>query len=253
MNIISKAFDTHSLPHSILLLGDDNDLKLQEVLEFIKKYYDAFHISQRIDAESFLDLKILNPKDDMIKIDEIRDVMHFAYLSPIESDTKFIIIIEAERMNLNAANSLLKLLEEPPLNTYIFLLASHQDSLLKTIVSRCVKLYIPNSTEDIGHCIEHEQKLRSLLEDSKDSSVMSYINSITSKTAVELWHGFTQAYLLLLSNASKDLANSNLMSNYLDLYDEALNLFASEKRLNLDRKIIAVTLIAKLKQTRDRK
>lgn len=76
------------------------------------------------------------PRNQTIKIDQIRSLSDFCYLPPIEGSKKFLIIPEIEKMNINAANSFLKLLEEPPSYLIILATTSNQGSMLDTILSR---------------------------------------------------------------------------------------------------------------------
>jgi len=75
-----------------------------------------------------------------IGIDQIREMQHYVSLKPYEGDHRLIIIDGADHMSEEAANSLLKTLEEPPPNTTFMLLAVDEGSLLPTIVSRCQRL-----------------------------------------------------------------------------------------------------------------
>jgi len=77
-----------------------------------------------------------------IKVDQIRDVVKFVSLTRTRSNIRVIIINPAEAMNVNAANSLLKTLEEPPENTVLILLSSNNHSLPATIHSRCQHMSI---------------------------------------------------------------------------------------------------------------
>ena len=72
-----------------------------------------------------------------IGIDQIRQVSHDSSLKPYEGNYRVFIIDEAEYLSIEACNALLKILEEPPLNVILILLASQMDMLLPTIVSRC--------------------------------------------------------------------------------------------------------------------
>jgi len=72
-----------------------------------------------------------------IKIDQIRDLQKFAVLTSKYGKARVILVSPAEAMNNYAANSLLKLLEEPPPRTYIFLISHNPAILLATIRSRC--------------------------------------------------------------------------------------------------------------------
>lgn len=61
---------------------------------------------------------------------------------------KIFIIDEAELMDAHGQNALLKTLEEPPPNTYVFLITSHEDRLLQTIRSRCQRVGFARLTDD---------------------------------------------------------------------------------------------------------
>jgi DNA polymerase III delta' subunit len=82
-----------------------------------------------------------------IHVDAIRALNDFVYSRPQLAPYKIAIIYPADRMNLQAANALLKTLEEPAPNTIILLLAKHELMLLATIRSRCCILRISNTNE----------------------------------------------------------------------------------------------------------
>ncbi|MCW8399604.1 DNA polymerase III subunit [Legionella sp. PATHC038] len=72
-----------------------------------------------------------------IKVDQIRELQNNAYLTPQRTKYRLIVIEFADRMNLSAANALLKILEEPPPQTIFLLLAQQISTLLPTVLSRC--------------------------------------------------------------------------------------------------------------------
>lgn len=74
---------------------------------------------------------------DNIKISQVRDLQRFLSLKPHSSNCKIVSIQNSEKLTLEAANALLKTLEEPPQKSIIFLLAENKERLLSTIVSRC--------------------------------------------------------------------------------------------------------------------
>ncbi len=76
-------------------------------------------------------------KAKFIKIENIRNIQNSVRLSPLESDYKIFIIKEADRMNEEASNCLLKTLEEPSPNTIIILIANTMTPIKDTIRSRC--------------------------------------------------------------------------------------------------------------------
>lgn len=92
---------------------------------------------RKIEAGSHPDVIRLQPAGPFIKIDQIRTLCQTLALKPYEARVRVVIISNAQAMNPAAGNALLKMLEEPPANTVLILLASHASDLLPTIVSRC--------------------------------------------------------------------------------------------------------------------
>ncbi len=85
------------------------------------------------------DIKLVSSQEGKdIKISQIRDVIDFVKLK--SSSGKVVIIENAEKMNTEAGNALLKTLEEPPEKTMFILTTTNQNKLLPTIVSRCFKI-----------------------------------------------------------------------------------------------------------------
>lgn len=78
-----------------------------------------------------------------IRIDQIRELGDFVYLGGHRGQARVIIIDPAEAMTPEAANSLLKMLEEPPESVHFLLISSHWRRLLPTIRSRCRLLTLP--------------------------------------------------------------------------------------------------------------
>ena len=75
-----------------------------------------------------------------IGIDDVREAQRQANLKPYEGSSRVFVFDGAERMSEEASNALLKILEEPPPQVMIVLVASHEDALLPTIRSRCRRL-----------------------------------------------------------------------------------------------------------------
>ncbi|NPA53304.1 MAG: DNA polymerase III subunit delta' [Aquificae bacterium] len=104
-----------------------------------------------------------------IKISQIRDAIDFLKLKSKEG--KVIIIENAEKMNTEASNALLKTLEEPPENSMIILTTTNQNKLLPTIISRCYKIrFNPLPKEEIYQFLLHKDFSES---DAKTFSVLS--------------------------------------------------------------------------------
>ena len=102
---------------------------------------------QRISAGQHADVRVLSLESrpegasrTEIGIDEIREVQHQANLKPYEGSHRVFIVDGAEHMSEQAANALLKTLEEPPQQVVIVLLTSEESALLATVRSRCRRL-----------------------------------------------------------------------------------------------------------------
>ena len=112
-------------------------------------------IAARILAESEPRLAVIRKSFDekrktfrsSIRVDEIRHLKSFFSLSVSDGGSRVAIIDCAEDMNINAANALLKTLEEPPEHTVFLLISHNPQSLLPTIKSRCRELRLSSLTE----------------------------------------------------------------------------------------------------------
>ena len=91
----------------------------------------------RIDNKSFPELVIIEPDGLWIKKEQLDSLQKKFSTKSIEGAKKVYIINHAERLNVSAANSILKFLEEPEENIIAILVVNNVYSLLETIVSRC--------------------------------------------------------------------------------------------------------------------
>ncbi|MDO6563100.1 DNA polymerase III subunit delta' [Amphritea sp. 1_MG-2023] len=91
------------------------------------------------------DLYLLKPDDPgkPIKIDQVRELTTFIYSTAQQGGYRVVIIDPADSMNINAANALLKMLEEPGEQTLIMLLTHRLGQMLPTIKSRCQRVDMP--------------------------------------------------------------------------------------------------------------
>ena len=97
------------------------------------------------------------PTRTVIGISDVKEVLRQVYLSPYEGRHIVIIFDGAESMSEEAANSLLKTLEEPPEHVTILLLAANEEALLSTIRSRCQRLELrPVPKEQIAAKLESD-------------------------------------------------------------------------------------------------
>lgn len=169
-----KAREKNHLPHALLLSGENGIGKLDFANRLVKsllcitthenaaagsveniKEYDACNHCQACKTyeskanPDYLSIDLLEDKQQ-IGVDQVRQLSAFLSLSRSFNCYRVVLLNQVERMNLNAANSLLKSLEEPTNNTVIILLTSQFNRLLPTIKSRCQILKLTTPTKSVA-------------------------------------------------------------------------------------------------------
>jgi DNA polymerase III subunit delta' len=91
----------------------------------------------RVTRRAHPDLYLVEPVGDQIRIDDIRELRRDLHMRPFEADRRVYVLFSAETMNEDAADALLKDLEEPPPYAVIALVADDLGPLPETIRSRC--------------------------------------------------------------------------------------------------------------------
>jgi DNA polymerase-3 subunit delta' len=90
-----------------------------------------------------------------LKVDQIRELQHSLSLTPYEAKFRVALILRFEEANQNAANALLKTLEEPPSKVVMLLTAQEPEVLLPTVVSRCELLRLrPLSINEVANGLQ---------------------------------------------------------------------------------------------------
>ena len=89
-------------------------------------------------------------KQKKLKIDTVREFSKYAYKKPLLSEHKVLIVNDADTLTRESQNAMLKLLEEPPKNTFFILISSQKNAFLPTVLSRCHTIeFGPLSIEDV--------------------------------------------------------------------------------------------------------
>ena len=91
----------------------------------------------RIATNTHADVRVVAPEGERLKIDQIRELQRELSLSPVEARKRVAILDDFDRATIEAANALLKTLEEPPSSVVLVVIAPEAELLLPTIVSRC--------------------------------------------------------------------------------------------------------------------
>ena len=106
------------------------------------------------------DLHVIHPDGAMIRIDQIRQLRQMLTFPPLEADFRVVVIEDVHLMRREAANSLLKTLEEPPPDNLLILTADQASDVLPTIVSRCQIIpFSPLPYDQLAHTLTGEDGL----------------------------------------------------------------------------------------------
>lgn len=109
------------------------------------------------------DLALVQPDGRFIKTDQMRELQADMYARPNEGRVRVAIIDAADRMNPEAGNRMLKLLEEPPAHAVFLLLTHNLAGVLPTIISRCqVVNFTPLSPEDVTAVLQQRWGLEAV-------------------------------------------------------------------------------------------
>jgi len=164
LEFLEGSIKNKRLAHAYLFTGPACLGKRTVALEFIRML-----VGNEIDKAVHPDISIIEPKtvekeeirkESGITIKQAREIQHQMSMFPYQADYKIALIDQAEKMSIEAANCLLKTLEEPTGKAILILVTASPKKLLPTIISRCQLVnFLPVRAEEIEKKII--QKFRS--------------------------------------------------------------------------------------------
>ncbi len=226
-NDLLNRYESNNLPNSILIHGLNGIGKRTFLNKLVKNILNIEFKDNNLDHHLNLfknnthpNIKIIEKEIDSktgkiktnITIDQIRRLKTFLNsTSIIQNSSKIVIIDSADYLNISSANSMLKILEEPKENTYIFLISNQISLLLPTIRSRCLKIKF--NTHNLTN-------FTNIIKDNIDGISNEEINFY-----FELTYGSPGTTILYYNNDFLDIFQLSikcLLSN--DLDDDKINL-----------------------------
>ena len=226
-NDLLNRYESNNLPNSILIHGLNGIGKRTFLNKLVKNILNIEFKDNNLDHHLNLfknnthpNIKIIEKEIDSktgkiktnITIDQIRRLKTFLNsTSIIQNSSKIVIIDSADYLNISSANSMLKILEEPKENTYIFLISNQISLLLPTIRSRCLKIKF--NTHNLTN-------FTNIIKDNIDEISNEEINFY-----FELTYGSPGTTILYYNNDFLDIFQLSikcLLSN--DLDDDKINL-----------------------------
>ncbi|MFH2059060.1 MAG: DNA polymerase III subunit delta' [Pseudomonadota bacterium] len=269
---LRSILTTKKIPNALLFYGKENTRRKEAAFFFAKGCNcldkEAFPCDQcrscaKIDSHHHPDIHTITRLKDKknITISQVRDMGVTLSSKPNEARVRIVIIVDADLMNTQAQNALLKLLEEPPEKTMFILTAQKESLLLPTIISRCRKIRFKPLTEKIlgqqlitMHNIDPQKAtIYSKTADSDLKRAMRYLNIEPKDNSID-WikrrEWLLKNLALLVKNRELNVSHALSLSHRLclspDLMDDTLAIiktffrdlivfgFSPEKIVNLD-------------------
>ena len=168
--LLREAVARHKVSHAYLFRGPDGVGKKRAALTFAS--YINCQAPDKNDAcghckscKKYLsgnhpDLLIVQPDGAAIKIGQIRELKQQLVFPPLEAEYRVVVLEDVHTMKREAANSLLKTLEEPPPNNLLILTADQAGEILPTILSRCqVVPFMPLPHELLSRILQENEEV----------------------------------------------------------------------------------------------
>jgi len=264
MNLLETI--KHGISNAYIINTVDLSHGIKEVFNFAKQlncdsdiFCDNCTICSKINRMEHPDI-ILVPNEEefistnTIKIEEIRLLQKEAILKPVDAKYRIIIINYADRMTEQAQNSLLKILEESPNRTILFLITDNIFSLLTTIRSRCRQINYSFKKEYNINFLKHAKDL-----ESASNDLFSFFNKckeISSKDKILLLEFIDFAIILmrdalsyslggkLISNDIEDYVKNFKLDNIIEKIDKLNNYRYLVKNRNINKDIAATVIMS---------
>lgn len=148
--LLLNSFDNNKLVQAYLFSSNDKSFLLEYALSFSKKLitddYDS-KICNMIDNNTYPELKIINPINNIIKKEQLLELQQSFLVKPTLGKKLVYIINGADKLHVSSANTILKFLEEPQKDIIAILLTDNLPKVLPTIKSRCQCISFKNQKE----------------------------------------------------------------------------------------------------------
>ncbi|MDR1266796.1 MAG: AAA family ATPase [Holosporales bacterium] len=176
-------------------------------------------------------------------VDRVRQMLAWVYKKPLKASVKVVLLEDVELLNRNAANALLKTLEEPPPTTFILLTSSYPERLLATVRSRCVSFpLLPSSDADIRSPIQEQSTLYPKFWKALQAAEQGKLALAQEFAGEEGVWPFFSSFSLRAVHAATCGEEETLLSlskqTLLGLWQETVDKIVQTDRLNLDKKAV---------------
>ncbi|MDD5618775.1 MAG: DNA polymerase III subunit delta' C-terminal domain-containing protein [Candidatus Omnitrophica bacterium] len=156
INFLLSSYKTDKLCGAYVFIGKEGAGRSKLAKEFAKfincenpsdDCCDVCESCKKIESEQHPDIHWFRPINNSVTIAQVRELEKYVYLMPYQAKKKFFIICDAQCLEEESSNALLKTLEEPTQDSIIILIVNDLSSLLATISSRCQKVIFNSLSE----------------------------------------------------------------------------------------------------------
>ena len=228
---VENMLSSCKIPHAILIeSGTDEDKSLLADYLCMAAVCDGEGIPcgncdscRLFKSHNHPDVKYIAPEKGKknILVSAAREIISDAVILPQKSRRKVFIVRQAETLNINAQNALLKILEEPPASVLFILLSSSRQALLETVVSRCAVLTL--STGGVRSQSKADLLANDFIKAMQEGGEYDLMKLLfpleKSRTAAA---DFYDALQLLLVDLQKSCKSATLVRRYDSLYNKVL-------------------------------
>ena len=173
------------------------------------KFYNSFY--------SGINTNFISIDSSLIKIEDIRELKMNILNKKFNNERRFIVFDDVDLINLNCANALLKIIEEPLNNDYFFLINNKTQNIIETIKSRCVEFKMDINFEE------------------SNSNIQDFLKTFELKSQIDFDYNLLTPGLFIRFNQIMYEYNLDLSDTIYENYQKILNNHKKNKlRINID-------------------
>ena len=237
---VESFIASRRIPHAIMIEGENSESNLElalyiataAVCESVAAPCGECRNCHLAEVGTHPDVARITTLDGKknLSVDQIRELRAEAFVKPHLASHRVFIIEDACKMNPQAQNALLKVLEEPPKNVVFILLVPSKTMLLDTIISRCVLLSLLNAKRSDSEYTETANKFIDLLLSGSEYEMLTLLAPL-EKNRAEVEAFFNTLSLCVADKIKKGTSHARALDKlfidikyYLDLLATNINL-----------------------------
>ena len=242
-HFLAQSFiNANRIPHAIMIEGENHTESL-DLAQYIASAAvcdksnapcgncNNCHLAQVGSHPDIAYIKTLDGKK-FLSVAQIRELRADAFVKAHQASHRVFIIEDAHRMNEQAQNALLKILEEPPKNVVFILLVPSKTMLLDTIISRCVLISLMGVESKDDNCTQLAIKFIDLLLSGSEYEMLKLLAPL-EKSRTDTENFFNALALCIASKIKTNQSHAKLFDKLFDDTKYYLDLLATNINISL--------------------